>query len=55
MIAEPETKQTDKDQSPQQPQTSPADVLQEANRIAALLRERFGTERRIPDSGAQVP
>jgi hypothetical protein len=44
MSAKPEIAQTGEDQPAQQPQTSPPDDVQEAARVAALLRDRFGTE-----------
>jgi hypothetical protein len=44
MTAKPETGQIGEDQLTQQRQTSPSDEVQEATRIAALLRDRFGTE-----------
>lgn len=45
MTAKPQTEETGEDQLAQQPQTSSPEEPQEANRIAALLRDRFGIER----------
>jgi hypothetical protein len=52
MTAKPQTGRTDDSRPTQERQTSPPKELQEATRIAALLRDRFGTEDRRPaDAG----
>ncbi len=44
MTAKLDTGCTDESQPTQERQTPPLQELQEATRIAALLRDRFGTE-----------